>query len=134
MYLGHLRFGELKAHPRRPPRLIPIKSLTKKNNAVEDKESVGQPAASSTRNTEIEAVASTEHVETNHSSELHVQTESEGSHMGTTINSVHVGTVTNIRHVETNLSKQGTEHMGTQSVLHVVTTVNPPETTENAAV
>ena len=41
---------------------------------------------------------------------------------------------TNTQHVETNLSKQEMEHVGRQSVLHVATTVNPPEMTENAAV
>ena len=30
IYLGQLRFGELKTHPRRPPRPMPIKSSTKK--------------------------------------------------------------------------------------------------------
>ena len=92
MYLGHLQFGELKAHPRRPPRSIPIKSSTKKTNAIEDEEPVVQPAASSTRDTETAAVVGAECVETNHSSELHVQTEGDGSHVGTTINSVHVET------------------------------------------
>ena len=134
VYLGHLQFGELKAHPRRPPRPIPIKSLTNKNKVVEDKEPVGQPTAPSTGNIEIEAVASTECVETNHSSVLRVQTERDGSHVGTTINSVHVGTVTNTRHVETEPSKQETERVGTQSGLHVVTPVNPLEMTENAVV
>ena len=118
--------GQLKAHPRRPPRPIPIKSSTNKNKAVEDEESVGQPAAPSTGNIEIEAVASTECVETNHSSVFHVQTERDGSNVGTTINSVHVGTVTNTGHVEIKPSKQETEHVGTHSGLHVITPVNPP--------
>ena len=82
----------------------------------------------------IEAVASAECLETNHSSVLHVQTECDGSNVGTTINSVHVGTVTNTRHVETELSKQETEHVGTHSGSHVVTPVNPPEMTKNAVV
>ena len=121
-------------HPRRPLRPIPIKSLTNKNKAVEDEESVGQPAAPSTGNIVIEAIASAEHVETNHSCVLHVQTECDGSNVGTTINSVHVGTVTNTGHVETEPSKQETEHVGTHSGSHVVTPVNPPEMTKNAAV
>ena len=108
--------------------------MTNKNKAIKDEEPVGQPSAPSTRNTETEAIASTEHVETNHSSVLHVQTECDGSHVVTTNNIVHVRTETNTRHVETKQSNLETEHVETQSVLHVVTTVNPPEMTENAAV
>ena len=95
---------------------------------------MGQPAATSTRNTETEAIASAECVETNHSSVLHVQTECDGSHVVTMNNIVHVETETKTGHVETEQSNLETEHVGTQSVLHVVTTVNPPEMTENAAV
>ena len=94
VYLGHLQFGELKPHPRRLLRPIPIKSLTNKNKAIEDKEPVGQPTATSTRNTETEAIASAECVETNHSSVLHVQTECDGSHVVTMNNIVHVETET----------------------------------------
>ena len=134
VYLGQLRFGELKAQPRRPPRPIPIKSSANKNNAVEDEESVGQPAASSTKNTNIEAVASTECLETNNSNELHVQTESDVSHVGTKDNSVHVGMSIETRHMETTTPEQGSEHVGTHSVLYVVTTDSPLKTTKNAVV
>ena len=64
----------------------------------------------------------------------HVQTERDGSHVVTTNNNVHVGTETNTGHVETKQSNLETEHVGTQSGLHVVTAVNPPEMTENAVV
>ena len=78
--------------------------------------------------------ASAEHVETNHNSVLHVQTECDGSNVVTTKNIVYVERDTKTGHVETEQSKLETEHVGTHSVLHVVTTVNPPEMTENAAV
>ena len=55
----------------------------------------------------------------------HVQTERDGSHVITMNNNVHV---------ETEQSNLETEHVGTQSGLHVVTVVNPPEMTENAVV
>ena len=87
---------------------------------------MGQPTATSTRNTETEAIASAECVETNHNSVLHVQTESDGSNVVTMKNIVHVETDTKTGHVETKQSKLETEHVGTYSVLHVVTTVNPP--------
>ena len=95
---------------------------------------MGQPTATSTRNTETEAITSAECVETIHNSVLHVQTECDGSNVVTMKNIVHVETEINAGHVETEQSNLETEHVGTQSVLHVVTTVNPPEMTENAAV
>ena len=134
VYLGHLRFGELKPHPRRPTIPIPIKSSTNINKATEDKEPVGQPAAISTRNTETEATVNAECVETNHNSVLHVQTESDGPNVVTTKNIVHVEMDIKSGHVETKQSKLETEHVGIHSVLHVVTTSNPPEMTENAVV
>ena len=45
VYLGQLQFGELKSHPRGPPRPMPIKSSAKRSTAAEDEESVGQTAA-----------------------------------------------------------------------------------------
>ena len=108
--------------------------MTNINKATEDEEPVGQPAAISTTNTETEATASAECVETNHNSVLHVQTESDGPNVVTTKNIVHVEMDIKSGHVETEQSKLETEHVETHSVLHVVTTSNPPEMTENAAV
>ena len=89
VYLGQLRFGELKSHPRGPPRPMPIKGSAKRSTAVEDGEPVGQPAAS----TETEASASVESVETK-KNDLHVQTDKDELHAETTDNIVSLDTVT----------------------------------------
>ena len=89
VYLGQLRFGELKSHPRGPPRPMPIKSSAKRSTAAEDKESVGQTTASM----ETEASASVESVETK-KNYLHVQTDKDEPHVETTDNIVSLDTVT----------------------------------------
>ena len=104
VYLGQLHFGELKPHPRRPPRPILIKSSvnTTKSKAITDKETVGQPTASLMKHVVNNAPASADCVETKNNDELPVQTESSE----TNNNSVHVGTENKTRNVETSTTEQ----------------------------
>ena len=131
VYIGQLLFGELKPHPRRPPRSIPIKSSanTTKNKAITDEETVGQPTASAMKHVN-NAPASAQCVETKNNDELPVQTESSE----TNNNSVRVGTENKTGNVETNTTEQNSRHVETPKVLHVVTTDSTPSPNENAAV
>ena len=154
VYLGQLRFGELKTHPRRPPRLIPIKSSTKKPTA--------EPAGQTIASTDTKAPISIENSETKGNA-LPVQTVNDDPHVETSNTLVpvtdtghvemklpdnssgHVETpvpVTSTGDVETNppvhsaghveMASKDAELVETSPARHVVTTNNPPSTIEKA--
>ena len=101
VYLGQLRFGELKTHPRRPPRPIPIKSSTKKPTA--------EPARQTTASTDTKAPISVENSVTK-GNVLPVQTDNDDPHVETRNTLV---SVTDTSHVETKLPDNNSGHVET---------------------
>ena len=116
IYLGQLRFRELKTHPRRPPRPIPIKSSTKKSTA--------EPAGQTTASTDTKAPTIVENSVTKGNA-LPVQTDNDDPHVETRNTLV---SVTDTGHVETKLPDNSSGHVETlvpvMSTGHVET--NPP--------
>ena len=118
VYLGQLRFRELKSHPRRPPRPMPIKSSAKRTTTAEDGESAGQ----TTTLTDTEASASVKNVVTK-KNDLPVQTDKDEPHVETTDNLVYLDTVTGTGHVETKSPDNSAEHVETPDNLVSLDTV-----------
>ena len=139
IYLGQLRFGELKSHPRKPSRPILIKSSTKKPTA--------KPAEQNISSTDIMASISVENsvtkgdalpVQTN-SNDLHVETsitlmpETDKGHEVTKLPdniSGHLETlvpVTCTGDVETNLPIHSEGHVETASNDAVLVETSPPK-------
>ena len=139
VYLGQLRFGELKTHPRRPSRPMPIKSSTKK--------STEEPAGQNIVRTDIKASISLENsvmkgdalpVQTI-GNDLHVETsntlmpEADNGHESTKLlDNVtgHVETlvlVTCTEDVETNSPICSARHVETASNDAVLMETSPPK-------
>ena len=124
VYLGQLWFGELKQHPRWPPRPIPLKSSAK-NTKTKEKEAVAQPAAPLQKTDPATASANAECVETQNPDVLHVQTKNGVQTV------MHVETDDNSIHVETNQGEQSAWHVETLLVLHVAMTKETSSPTAN---